>query len=193
MKKKLFLIIICLFVLLCVACHVDYSFGDTYEKKKTSKYTGNTILMDSRIFLVGDIINMCFQNDIPSDTIKQNEKGQAKLDICVRNAYIHKRFYRHIMATPCLFTLTQPEMIKADTLNITFRPPKKNELLRIDKKKCLIGINKSYYLEKKGSLANNFWEKTEASLISPYLMYSLDSLVSYDSVYNMWRNECSYR
>lgn len=194
MKTKLFLIGIFLSALSYAACRMDHSLGVTYEIKTPSKYTGNTFGCDNRLFLVGDIICMCFPRDIRSDTNMQIKKEQVKLKMIVRNAYVHKRWFRKMMWAASLYTLTPPEKVLVDTLIITYQfrqKEKKDVLLRMNNKRCLIGVDRYYFIEK-GSLSSDFWKGANASVISPYPMYSLDSMLSYDSVFKTWKKECLY-
>ena len=195
MKNKIFFWGVCASMLIYVACNTtSRHYGDNYEHQESSSYTGRTILLDDRLFFVADIISFEPPKDkIDGQMIPKGENGRyilVKFRIHNRDIFVHKRMKRYISSAPCLYQMASPKRIEADTVLISVPLQNKKKIARIAKERCLVGVNKNYYLKSKGSLDSDFWGDAEVSLIIPHHFYSLDSLVLYDSIYKMWWSEC---
>lgn len=177
-------ILIALFA--CVSCHPAMkSIGYTFDIEDENKYTGKVPLLDDRLFVVGDIYNVNFIDDTTNSPKKY---VLVDFNVNVHNTYVHNKVCRYILSAPDLFVLLPPSQLLTDTIKVAMKCEKKMRIS--DYKDCLIGINKDFYWGLDGNSCFNFWDETNASLISPYPLYLLDSLTCYDSVYNLWRNSC---
>jgi len=186
MRSIYFFIGITLSLFACVSCHTEKSsIGYTYDIEDGSRYTGKVALIDSRLFVVGDIYNV---NTIKSTIIPSPNYVLVDFNIHVHNIYVHKKMCRYILSTPDLYVLLPPSQLLTDSIKAVMKCDKRERVC--DYKNCLIGIVKDFYCGIQRDSCFNFWDGSRATLLSPYPMYLLDSLVSYDSVYNMWRNRC---
>lgn len=180
---------ICLFIgitlslFACVSCHTaTSSIGYTYDIEDKSRYTGKVSFLDDRLFVVGDICNV---NPIDYTIPPPRKYVLVDFNIHVHNIYVHNKVCRYILSAPGFFSLLPPSQLLTDTIKVVMKCEKKMKIR--DYKNSLIGINKDFYFGIQGDSCLNFWDEANASFISPYPMYLLDSLVSYDSVYIMWR------
>ena len=188
MRTTCFFIGITISLFACVSCHTSKSsIGYTYDNEDKSRYSGKVAIFDDRLFVVGDIYNV---NSI-NHTIRSPQKDVlVDFNVCVHNIYVHSKVCRHILSAPDLYVLPAPSQLITDTIKIVMRCEKRIKVS--DYKNCLIGIDKDFYCSIREDTYFNFWDEVNASLISPYPMYLLDSLISYDSVYTTWMNSRIY-
>lgn len=192
MKRFIFFIGIIMLILPFVTCQKTiHIWGENYERKNKKYYTGRTYLLDDRLFIVADILNIEIREDSSFVQVSKGYDYLVNIEVIIKNAYIHKRLCRYITFSPCLFQLTTPEdILKNETTMVKIRTHNINGLQQIGKKNCLLGIDKNFYLSKKGSLDSAFGKDAAISMIAPCHTYSLDSLIVYDSFYNSWKKEC---
>lgn len=192
MNNKILLLGICIAILSCIKCQSgSHILGNNFESINKSIYTGRTTIIDDRLFVVGDIVDIVAARDSVLDYNKDKDsKMLVRLTISVRSVYVHCRILRYITRSPCIFQLAALEKLKDDTITVNFHTQNTTYLNQIDKRNCLIGLDIPFYMNTKALVDGELSNGANSSLVAPFSTYYLDSLVLYDSVFTAWKNQC---